>query len=594
MVDQILILKLHHGNNLYITKKKTETMRKKLYFHHLLLGMAIFMCSCSENEDSIPASPGDAISFSAATPQSRTYYSDSLQLDWEADDQIGIYSAEANALTEDQDKPKNAEYKITPIYNDGDHKHHADFVPVRDVLKWGSYDDHTFYGAYPAERIETYPDEVDMKGIFQMKYMTNQVCTVNPLDNNTNMYTTTPDMKNAYMVAKNTLPPTSDEHVLLTFRPVMTTLQINVTAGSTGSDIGTGIIPEPTTITGVSVIMPKALKDGKFLYNVDKSKLKEGSVLDDTKESVFVSFNNNGERYIKLNPGEKISFLVFLPPVLMDGSTGDAAKLRIHTTGYQNYVIPMNVNLQQEYKFDIILPDFDPERIQPNNWMSYMDGKVYVSQLSIPGSYRNLQSIPAGNLLNMGVRALDLRSATGDEMKTITEEIESFLKNNDQEFVIALCGDVSTVSSTKMIDFNADMTLANARGKILVINENMSDITFYNDYSEDKYNENEAKYVIDNLIRIGNNVSRAWTVTYCAYDNMPKYIVKSSNKAIYDHIVNTQEVNTGIVMIPYACTENVVGESSTGPVERFQTYGDLFTQSIIDCNFKFIHQFANK
>lgn len=558
-------------------------MRKKLYFHHLMLGMAIFMCSCSENEDSIPASPGDAISFSAATPQSRTCYSDSewLQLDWVEDDRIGIYSAEANALTEDQDKPKNAEYII---YNDEGHEHHADFAPVDNVLKWGSYNDHTFYGAYPAERIEAYPNEGDMKGMFEMKYMTNQVCSVS---SSTSPYTTTPDMKNAYMVAKNTLPPTSDEHVLLTFRPVMTTLQINVTAGSTGSDIGTGIIPEPTTITGVSVIMPRALNNGEFLYDVDNSELKEGSVLDDTKESVFVSFNNNGERYIKLNPGEKISFLVFLPPVLMDGSTGDAAKLRIHTTGYQNYVIPMNVDLQQEYKFDIKLPDFDPERIQPNNWMSYMDDKVYVSQLSIPGSYRNLQSIPAGNLLNMGVRALDLRLA-GDEMKTITEEIESFLGKNSQEFVIALCKAGSSISSkkVKVIPFNADMTLADARGKILVINEVESGITF-NGYTD-------SNTAISTLTDIGKNINKVWTVTYCAYDNMPQDIVKSSNKAIYDHIVKTQEGNTGIVMIPYACTQNVGGGPGAGMQQLFQTYGDLFTQSIIDCNFKFIHQFANK
>lgn len=565
-------------------------MRKKLYFHHLLLGMAIFMGSCSENEDSIPASPGDAISFSAATPQSRTNYSDWLQLDWVEDDRIGIYSAEANALEADKTKPKNAEYKIIKIYKDEGHEHHADFEHVDNELKWGSYDDHTFYGAYPAERIVTYPDEGDMKGIFQMKYMTNQVCTVNPLDNNTNMYTTTPDMKNAYMVAKNTLPPTSDEHVLLTFRPVMTTLQINVTAGSTGSDIGTGIIPEPTTLTGVSVIMPKALKDGKFLYNVDNSKLNDGTVLDGTKESVFVSFDNNGERYIKLKSGEKISFLVFLPPVLMDGTEGNAAKLRIHTTGYQNYVIPMNVNLQQEYKFDIKLPYFDPERIQPNNWMSYMDDKVYIWQLSIPGSYRKLQSIQAGNLLNMGVRALDLRSATGDEMNTITGEIESFLNKNSQEFVIALCGDGSTVSSTKMIDdFNADMTLAEARGKILVINEGDSGITF-NDYTD-------SNTAISTLISIGENTNRAWTVTYCAYDEMSESDIANSNKAIYEHIVNTQEGNTqegntGIVMIPYACTQKI-SNSGSGIADYISTYGDLFTQSIIDCNFKFIHQFAN-
>ncbi len=557
-------------------------MRRKLYFHHLLLGMAIFMSSCSKNEDSIPANPGDAISFSAATPQSRTYYSSKLQLDWEKDDQIGIYSAEANALDADKDNPKSAKYIITEIIEESGHEHHADFTPVGDGLKWGSYDDHTFYGAYPAERIETYPNEVDMKGIFQMKYMTNQVCSVS---SSASPYTTTPDMKNAYMVAKNTLPPTSDEHVLLTFRPVMTTLQINVTAGSTGSDIGTGIIPEPTTITGVSVIMPKALKDGEFLYDVDNSKLKEGSVLGATKESVFVSFDYNGERYIKLKPGEKISFLVFLPPVLMDGTEGNAAKLRIHTTGYQNYVIPMNGNLQQEYKFDIILPDFDPERIQPNNWMSYMDDKVYVSQLSIPGSYRNLQSIPAGNLLNMGVRALDLRSATGDEMNTITKEIESFLDKNSKEFVIALCGAGSSISSDKVISFNADMTLAQARGKILVINEGESGITF-NDYN--------SETAISTLTDIGKNINKVWTVTYCAYDEMSESDIANSNKAIYEHIVNTQEGNTGIVMIPYACTQKILGVPGTGMVGYISTYGDLFTQSIIDCNFKFIHQFANK
>ena len=269
----------------------------------------------------------------------------------------------------------------------------------------------------------------------------------------------------------------------------------------------------------------------------------------------------------------------------MDGSTGDAAKLRIHTTGYQNYVIPMNVNLQQEYKFDIILPDFDPERIQPNNWMSYMDDKVYVSQLSIPGSYRNLQSIPAGNLLNMGVRALDLRSA-GDEMNTITEEIESFLNNNGKEFVIALCGDRSTVSSTKMNDFNADMTLADARGKILVINEGDSGITF-NEYTN-------SETAISKLTAIGKYTDREWTVTYCANDNMSQSEVGSSNKAIYDHIVKTQEGNTGIVMIPYACTEKVQSVESSGTYKLYSTYGDLFAQSIIDCNFKFIHQFANK
>lgn len=214
-----------------------------------------------------------------------------------------------------------------------------------------------------------------------------------------------------------------------------------------------------------------------------------------------------------------------------------------------------------------------------------MDDKVYVWQLSIPGSYRNLQSIPAGNLLNMGVRALDLRSATGDEMKTITGEIESFLDKNSQEFVIALCAADGSISSDKVIPFNADMTLADARGKILVINESDSDITFY-DYTD-------LEKAISTLTDIGRYTDRAWTVTYCAYDEMSESDIANSNKAIYDHIVKTQEGNTGIVMIPYACTQKILGDSGTGMVGYISTYGDLFTQSIIDCNFKFIHQFAN-
>lgn len=573
-------------------------MRKQLNFYQLLFGMAIFMGSCSENDDSIiPANPGDVISFSAATSQSRTYYSGKLQLDWVEGDQIGIYSAEANAMENDKNKPKNAIYKITELFNEPEHNHHANFLPVKETegLKWGSYKDHTFYGAYPADRIVVYPNESDMKGLFEMKYMTNQICKVNPLENNSiKMYSTTPDMKNAYMVAMNTLAPNSKNHVLLSFKPIMTTLQINITAGSTSGEIGTGIIPQPTTITGVSVIMPKALSGGKFIYDVSKGSLKDGSVLNETKESVFVSFDNNDERYIKLNAGEKISLLAFLPPVLMDGTSGNVAKLRIHTTGYQNYVIPLNVNLAQKNKFDIQLPDFDPERIQSNNWMNYMDDKVCVSQLSIPGSYRNLQSISAENLLNMGIRALDLRSATKDEVNSITEEIEYFLNKNSQEFVIALCGSNGTpqIKSDKVISFNAKMTLKDARGKILVINEDCSDVKFNKDYSSDRFNMDKAQYVIDELKAIGSNACGTWAVTYCAYDGMNLSQIVTSNKAIYEHIVKTQEGNLGIVMIPYACTQEVKGTFGIEFIGKGLTYGDLFTQSIIDCNFKFVHQFA--
>lgn len=553
-------------------------MRKSYFLHWIILGLVLIMSSCSENDDLNTSKPGDGILFSASRPQTRTIYDGWLQLDWITGDQIGIYSAEANALDVDIDKPKHSIYEITGFSNESNHSNHAEFnvLESEQGLKWGSYNDHTFYGAYPAERIETYPDEGDMKGMFKMKYKTNQVCRVS---STASPYETTPDMKNAYMVAKNTLAPTSDNCVLLNFRPIMTTLGITVKAGATGENIGTGIIPAPTTITGVSVIMPKALSEGKFIYDVDNDGLKNGSVMDNTKEAVFVSFEQNDERYIKLNKGENISFLAFLPPISMDGTANNAAKIRIHTTGYQNYVISLNGNLAQESKIKVELPDFDPNNLRSNNWMTYLDDKVYVSQLSIPGAYKDFQSssLNLRNLMNMGVRAVDLRSVT--DVNSVIENMKLFLgdTNNKGEFIIALCSDNTTIQPDNIVkDFDANMTLGQARGKILVIRPSISSITF-NDYTD-------TEKVISSLKFAGNKEPGNWTVTYCAKDGMEVANIASSNKSIYEHIVKTQEGNTGIVMTPYACSQYYDASNAV--------YGDLLTQSIIDCNYKFIHKFS--
>ena len=117
-----------------------------------------------------------------------------------------------------------------------------------------------FYGAYPAERIVTYPQE--NSSVFSMKYYTNQECEVYSSENG--VYLTKPDMKNASMMAKNELTPIGD-HVLLSFDPIMTTPDITITAGS--YEVGTGII-QPVTVTGVSVLMPKALTGQTLNYKI--------------------------------------------------------------------------------------------------------------------------------------------------------------------------------------------------------------------------------------------------------------------------------------------------------------------------------------
>lgn len=558
-------------------------MKRRQYLYHVLCSAILFLGSCSDSEDlgMMPANPGDAIRFSAAIPQTRTYYIDSLQIDWNEGDEIGIYSAQAYTMEEDKNRAKYAKYKITKTYT-GEHAHHGDFAPTNEVeyLKWGSYDEHTFYGAYPADRIVAYPNESTSNGQFIMKYATNQCCTVSGYDDNNSIYLTKADMKNAYMMAKNTLTPNSTEHVLLNFHPVMTTLEITIKAGNTGEEIGTGLMPAPTTITGVSVIMPKALTEGKFVYDVDNRKLKDGTVTDN-KESVFVTIEDSkNNKYLKLDAGKSVSLLAFLPPIPMDGSTGNAAKIRVHTTGYQNFVIPLKGELQQESKITVRIPDFDPENIQANNWMTYLDDKIYLSQLSVPGAYAatsfgSLQhwTMPIFRQLDMGIRAFDLSNSTEEATKTAFAAFESFLESNRNECIIAVCGNNATTSS-KSIEFSPNLNLGAARGHILIL---PSAIT-RNAYTD----STDAK---TKLSAAASNAVGTWSITDCAKSGMTETDIASTNKSIYEHIVNAQEGSTGIVMTAYVC--------SAYSDDYKEVYGDLLSQSIIDCNYKFVFKHSN-
>lgn len=562
-------------------------MKKRQYLYHVLCSAILFLGSCSDSEDlgMMPANPGDAIRFSAAIPQTRTHYIDSLQIDWNENDEIGIYSAQANTMEGDQKMAKYAKYKITKAYTEGEHAHHGDFAPTNEAeyLKWGSYDEHTFYGAYPADRIVAYPNESTSQGQFIMKYATNQCCTVSKYDDNDSIYLTKADMKNAYMMAKNTLTPNSTEHVLLNFHPVMTTLEITIKAGNTGEETGTGLMPAPTTITGVSVIMPKALTEGKFVYDVDNRQLKYGTVTDNTQESVFVTIEDSkNNKYLKLDAGKSVSLLAFLPPIPMDGTTGNAAKIRVHTTGYQNFVIPLKGELKQESKITVRIPDFDPEHIHANNWMTYLDDKIYLSQLSVPGAYAatsfgSLQhwTMPISSQLDMGIRAFDLSNSTEEATTTAFAAFESFLESNPEECIIAVCGNNATTSS-KSIEFSPNLNLGDARGQILILPTGNSAIT-RNAYTN--LSDAEKK-----LSAAAKNAAGTWSITDCAKSNMAEKDIASTNKSIYEHIVNAQEGSTGIVMTAYVCS--AYSDNYT------EVYGDLLSQSIIDCNYKFVSNTA--
>ena len=551
-----------------------------------LLATVLFMggCSSEDSEMGTPAQSGSPISFSVADVQSRTrtVYEDRLQINWVVDDEIGICSPSDNVLPSVEGEPKNATYKVTALNADG-HPHHAEIKPSeeKNYLKWG--DNLTtlavFYGAYPAERIVTYPQ--DNSGVFSMEYYTNQECEVYSSENG--VYLTKPDMKNAYMMAKNELTPIGD-HVLLAFDPIMTTPDITITAGS--YEVGTGII-QPVTVTGVSVIMPKKLNSTVLKYKIND--LTDGTFsnprgdlqdIADGQESVFIQIDNKGKKYIDLYEGESINLMAFLPPI--PKLTG--AKIRVHTLGSTDFVKTVTDELKAQSRITIKLPDITPETTKPNNWMSKLDDNTSLKSMSIPAyvcqekTEKELQKIE--DLFRKGVRAFDAEVFASIEstgiLKTkiinqsFIDKINSFFTEgkNPNEFVIVWIENTSRAGGIERpngwIDFQDKIT--NAKGKIILLE------TYSNKFY--RVNSNigeEALFSFSEKTTDFKLTNSDWTAL------LNKEAVK--NQSIYNTIVSSklQTGCTGIVTIPNA------GQSYD------ETYGDLLLQAIIDCNFKFKH-----
>ena len=616
-------------------------MNKKRY-HYLfatavLLMAGVAMSGCSDRDEAAPqvtAKAGEPILFGIADTQSRTHYTeDKYQIDWDVYDKIGIYSDKAVPGSKLGEK-SFAYYMINQVFPDTDpvHDYHGAIVPVanKDVveitegeeapslkgeeagmygLMWGKEytlsEEYTFYGAYPACRITKSP--ADDPDYFTMEYHTNQTVTVESVSNG--VYTTKPDMLNAYMMAKKKILPRED-HILLDFDPIMTTLDIHITAG--GYELGTGII-NPVTITGVSVMMPGALTNKALRYKVaegtqggDGSSIRLSDVNTSQKESVFVGIDNYGKRYVDLFEGESISLLAFLPP--MDMKTG--VKIKVHAVGALNFEVTVNREMIRQGRIDIQLPDVKPSSemtpdqaaLQTNNWISQLDGSIPLKQLSMPGyeCIGNESGETITGLLRKGVRVFDIDNYLNNDLPTdVANAFNNFINENadskdKNEFIFIL---VDSDNDGKIENLNK------AKVKLLANNWESFEIDKLSDkiivlewwpgflspscYIEWYQNFVPASYLFDykknddGIFDNSNWDVRYWNIDADSDKESDQAEIISLNQSIYNQIITNQSQHncTGIVLVPYA---------DKTYVNHQYTYSDLLIQAIIDCNYKFI------
>ncbi|MCF0187255.1 MAG: hypothetical protein HUJ98_12305, partial [Bacteroidaceae bacterium] len=306
---------------------------KKIYYMPALLAGMLSLASCNDNEPNggdKPANPQDAINFNIGqkSASSRTHYAanDWLQIEWDSNDQITIACAQTQAPTSDGKwaSKKSANYTVTQVLPntqkiniDGVEKevttNSKAKIAVKDgetALYWGQNNPdssprlHTFYAGY-GEGIT-----IDDEGVAKCMYDAEQVLVKDA----NNVWI---NMKQAYMVA-HTEPMTPTDEVSLKFKPIMTTLEVEIQAPSTPIKIKAMEITVPKSQDKIDVIASsQAPTNAYFKYDIAwKSETGEttGKVLpasSPTDEKIIFTLDNTQE----VSAGGSIKITAILPPI---------------------------------------------------------------------------------------------------------------------------------------------------------------------------------------------------------------------------------------------------------------------------------------
>lgn len=594
---------------------------KKHYpFHGLFLLFAgLSLLGCADEDDNYASvHQGNAIQFSVERITTRTHYEDKYEengivfypIDWDAEDQIFISSTDAVPGT----SISGQQYAIYSVAPADDASYHGSITAInpssgsKDAaygLHWGTGDNfdksYTFYGAYPAQRVKGYPNKVEdmTSGTLTMQYYTNQVCKITSVENG--QYESEPDMMNAYMLAKKTLPSPTADHILLDFKPIMTTLDIHITAGN--YEVATGII-QPVTITGVSIITPGELKGNELQCNVQT--LDEGTTSltnfypsASSNECVFVGIDNalksSNEKsigYVDLFEGESLHLMAFLPPF---ENVSNGTQIKIHAVGGLSFEFTLKEGqnyFEAQKRIDVQLPDVSPVTTKANDWISQLNDSKLLKTLSIPGyECKKGDESKLNDLLNMGVRAFDVDILRGGiaHIQNLPQDIRDIFKNfllqHPKEFIILLYDNTGDLGiNNPKFELTKDnwdnATISNVQGGIISLKKAGSGEGHYEQEGVNGWGTannlpfGRTDINKDKDLLIPNS---KWNVQYIDEEDAAEII--KFNKTNYETIIKTaiQEGSLGIVMAPYA------GEIYA---DDTYTYSDLLIQSIIDCNFK--------
>lgn len=383
-------------------------MNTKKIFLMSALALLVYGCQDEDEGTSIQPTPGEEVKFGGALDAaSRTIYGEeengAFPIYWVNGDQVLIASPECGT----QGGVGSATYAVS--VDNAQQNYATSMNKTGEIgVRWGDNTSGTFYSVYPAARHTEFNTNLTSA---RLTVTTQQNNTWNPDDNSV-----APDMSACFMWAK-TENVTAGQTVNLAYKPLSTAVRFTVNGPASG---------DPVTISYVRLYAPNSTAlSGTF--DVDFNKIDtdgmpsvEG-VAGQTFNYASMNAATTQGSYLTLQAGESAEVQLFF---LLENEITMDENWRIVVATADGRLFTKNITANAGGNLDLkpgqihklpALPvlseagDWDP-----SNWMVNIQRNVYLSEISIPGSWNSLNSDHQGNnpsinaQYNAGVRAFHL------------------------------------------------------------------------------------------------------------------------------------------------------------------------------------------
>lgn len=408
-----------------------------------LLGacLALTLAGCSDEvgitADRLPVS-GDEIAFGATAgqftePAKRTIYGvpdgenlsnfSRLEIDWVAGkDQVRVFCNQPS-------EQRWGDYTVVGSEADGYYLQKND--ENKPGVRWG--DDltqaHTFYSFYPlttsnGASISGLQDNSTVRATIPTAQIAGNYHAESDQHSGRTWHIIDPDMSYAMMVGTGTWTPGTDKNVALTYKPIVTVLDVYVT-GNTATDY---------KVMGVGVRSDKQPIVGTFDYDAATDKctyVTPESGSQDDNWAYIETVDGKGSP-INIAAGQSMNVKFFLLP--QDISSGE---LEVYVFLNNGQVLRQRLsqegqgrNLVKGEIVKVLTPQIKPSDV--SNWMSAIGNDVlFASQLSLPGTkhsftylnyssesgtynyqtgmMKSYQTLDIDQQFDMGIRAFNLK-----------------------------------------------------------------------------------------------------------------------------------------------------------------------------------------